>query len=349
MSTLFIRTDSTVSIGTGHIMRCIALGQAWQDRGGQVIFLSRCESETLRERIIQEGFQFIAIENSHPDPSDLGHMLGIVKQHKTQNPKPKTWVVLDGYHFTPEYQKAIRDEGCHLLVIDDMNHLPHYHADILLNQNIHAPDIKYYCDEDTTLLLGTQYVLLRRQFLKYRDFKRQIPERAKNIFVTLGGADPDNVTLKVIEAIKLLNNPNIEVRVVVGPSNLHVAEIKNAMVFAPCPMNCIENAGNMPDLMVWADVAISAGGSTCWEIVFMGLPVILLVLAGNQQDIAKRLTEAGVALNLGWFEQVSGLHIVEALSGLLNNRSQRQQMSNSGRTLVDGTGSEKVISGLQEQ
>jgi spore coat polysaccharide biosynthesis predicted glycosyltransferase SpsG len=192
---LIIRADADAHMGTGHIMRCIALAQAWQERGGDVTFLSHCDSEALRKRVIDEGFDFIPIEKPHPDSYDLGHTLKILEQFKIQNSKFKTWFVIDGYHFTPHYQKAIRENGYKLLVIDDMAHLDHYHADILLNQNIHASSLHYSCDRDTVKLMGCEYVLLRKEFLKYKDCKREIPEKAKKILVTMGGADPDNVTL----------------------------------------------------------------------------------------------------------------------------------------------------------
>ena len=340
---LVIRADSTTQIGTGHIMRCIALAQAWQDHGGKVIFISHCESEALHQRIIDEGFDFISVENPHPNPDDLFQTLAYLKRLSpfTFHLSP-AWFVLDGYHFTPDYQKAIRDTGILLLVIDDMNHLPHYHADILLNQNINAPGLHYHCDEDATLLLGTRYVLLRREFLKYRDFKRQIPERAKNILVTLGGGDPDNVTIKVIEAIKLLNNQNLEVKVVVGPSNPHVAEIKNSMLSALCPMHCIENAENMPELMVWADMAISAGGSTCWELAFMGLPSLLVILAENQVELAEHLETQRAAVNIGWCNMFSSEQLSAKINVLIRDKNLRKSISKNASSLVDGKGASRV-------
>ena len=84
---LAIRADSTTQIGAGHIMRCIALAQAWQDLGGKVTFLSHCESETLKERIQTEGFGFIALDHVCPDSSDLKHTLETLEQLKTQNSK----------------------------------------------------------------------------------------------------------------------------------------------------------------------------------------------------------------------------------------------------------------------
>jgi UDP-2,4-diacetamido-2,4,6-trideoxy-beta-L-altropyranose hydrolase len=335
---LFIRADASFKIGAGHIMRCIALAQAWQDSGGEVTFISDCENEALRQHIIDEGFGFISIENPHPHPSDLRKTL--------EKLSANCWLVIDGYHFTPDYQRALRNAAIRLLVIDDMNHLPHYHADILLNQNIHAPDLKYRCDEDTTLLLGARYVLLRREFLKYHDFKRQTPDRAKNILVTLGGADPDNVTLKVIEALSLLNEPDIAVRIVIGPVNLHLEMLRKALALAHFQAELLINPPNMPELMAWADMAVSAGGSTCWELAFMGVPSIVLVLAENQEAVAEYLMNKKAVLNLGIFAECSKEHISDACKKLISSSTTRASLSQLGTTLISGLGQNYVIKSM---
>ena len=343
---LIIRADADTRIGTGHVMRCIGLAQAWQDQGGNVTFLSHCESEALRQRILDEGFNLIPINKSHPHPDDLSSTLKSLSAMSYQLLATSLWLVLDGYHFTPEYQKAIRDAGIHLLVIDDMNHLPHYHADILLNQNIHAPDLYYQCDEDTILLLGTRYVLLRREFLKYRDFKRQIPDRAKQMLVTMGGADPDNVTLKVIEALNTLNTPGIEVKIVVGPSNPHLPKLRDAVRHAPCAMHCVENATHMPELMAWSDMAVTAAGSACWELAFMGLPVLIVVLAENQLPVAEKVDAKGVGINMGWNKTVKIDQIVLTLETAMNNKEMRAEMSLRGQNLIDSAGGKRVIKSI---
>ena len=346
-------------------MRCLALAQEWQDQGGKAVFLSHCESEPLRQRIVSEGFDLIPIEHPYPDPSDLEQTFEVLKRYalcampsaaKQKPPDPrsllpaaKPWLCLDGYHFTPDYQKTIRDAGIRLLVIDDMNHFPDYHADILLNQNIHAPDLHYHYDPDTTLLMGTRYVLLRKEFLKYQNFKRQIPEKAKNILITMGGSDPENVTLKVIQAIKLLNDLSLEVKVVLGSSNPHVEAIRNAMRHAPCAMHCIQNAKDMPDLMAWADMAISAGGSTCWELAFMGVPMLTVILADNQQGIAEGLERRSVGCNMGFFKALSADLVLEMVSDLVKNENRRSKMSENAIHLVDGAGRKRVLTQLKEK
>jgi len=333
---LYIRADADAKIGTGHIMRCIALAQAWRDGGGKVIFLSHCESDTLCQRIIDEGFDLISVENPHPDPNDLSQTLAYLEHLSS------SWFILDGYHFTPDYQKAIRDAGIRLLIIDDMNYLPRYHADILLNQNIHAPDLKYNCDNDTTLLLGTHYVLLRREFLKYRDFNRQIPERAKNILVTLGGGDPDNVTLKVIQALNLIGDPNIEVKIVVGPANQNIEKLHKELILSPFTFHLLPKVIDMPELMKWADMAVSAGGSTCWELAFMSLPKLLVILAENQVEMVEHLEAQQAAVNIGWWNMFSIEQLSAKVNALIREKNLRKSISENASSLVDGKGTSRA-------
>lgn len=341
---LFIRADADAKMGTGHIMRCIALAQTWQERGGEVTFISGCGTEPLKQRIHDEGFNLLPIDRVCPDQSDIKTTLSILKNDVTDQ---MTWLVLDGYHFNSAYQMAIRDAGIRLLVIDDTNHLPYYHADILLNQNIYAPDLKYDCDKDITLLLGTRYALLRKEFLKYKDFKRQIPDRAKNILITLGGADPENVTLNVIEALKLLNEPDIDAKIIIGPANPYQEILHRATVSASFEAELLVNPYNIPELMAWADLAVSAAGSTCWELMFMALPSIIFVLADNQSAIARNLTDRKTVVSLGRISECTMEQINYACKSLMNDSVLRRHLSAQSIMLISGQGPSIVAEAIQ--
>ena len=333
---LVIRADANTRIGTGHLMRCLALAQAWKDSGGRVVFITACESAGLLQRLSDEGFQIITLERSYPNPGDWKTTSRVLSEH------PDAWVVLDGYHFDPAYQHRIKEAGHSLLVIDDMAHLEHYYADIVLNQNLHAEQLNYPSEPYTRLLLGTQYVLLRREFLRWQGWKREIPEVARKVLVTMGGGDPDNVTLKVIRAVSKLEVDDLEIRVVVGPSNSHMGSLKKAVNCSPFTIHLLPAARNMPELMAWADVAVSGGGSTCWEMASMGLPNVIVVLANNQHPIAKHLGKMGASINIGWHESVSAKSVAKTLTAILNSRQQRIDMAEKGRNLVDGEGVERL-------
>jgi len=337
---LLIRADASSKMGTGHLMRCLALAQAWKDAGGKVAFITACRNEGLLERLREEGFEVHLLSSSCPDPGDWEVTKNVLARH------PDAWVVLDGYHFDEVYQKRIKDAGNRLLVIDDMAHLKHYYADIVLNQNLHAEGLHYSCEPYTRLLLGTKYVLLRREFLAWRDWKREIPKVARRVLVTLGGSDPGNYTLKVIKALQKVDISGLEATVVIGASNPHADVLKKALGQSCIPIRLIQNARNMPELMAWADVAISGSGSTCWELAFMGVPSLVLILAENQRPIAEGLAKVGAVMSFGWFKHVSIADITSTLSHLLSDKKRRAQMIQCAQRLVGGNGVLNILKEL---
>jgi spore coat polysaccharide biosynthesis predicted glycosyltransferase SpsG len=163
--------------------------------------------------------------------------------------------------------------------------------------------------------------------------------------VTLGGSDADNVTLRVIHVLQQVRIEGMETVVVCGASNPHRASLELAVKDTPA-IRLQSNVTSMPQLMAWADVAISAAGSTCWEMAYMGLPALLIVLAENQLSSAAGLDEVGAALNLGWFDDLSDTVMKDSLRALLANVERRRQMSRYGRTLVDGMGTARVVTAL---
>ena len=337
---LVVRADGGPHIGTGHLMRCLALAQGWKDRGGQATFIAACESDGLRQRLSAEGFQVITLERSYPEPADWETTSQVLAAHSD------AWVVLDGYHFDPAYQRWIKEAGHRLLVIDDMAHLDHYYADVVLNQNINAERLHYACEPYTRLLLGTRYVLLRSEFLTWRGWRREIPQVARKVLVTLGGGDPDNQTLKVIRALQQVDVDGLEAVVVVGASNPHFRELQSATRNSQFAIRLVQNVTDMSQLMTWADVAVSAGGSTCWEMAFMRLPNLIMVLAENQRGIVEGLDSLGIGLSLGWYAEISELDLVQALKKLMSNPARRKAMSEKGWKLVDGTGTDCVVSSM---
>lgn len=347
---LFIRADACPEIGTGHVMRCLALAQTFHGQGGRVVFTGNIEDERLKNRIYEEGFEFIPIKDFRPDGSDL---VGIIERDSRARPgfhpqmerggNPVQRIVLDGYHFDAQYQKNVKEAGFLLLVIDDMAHLSHYHSHILLNQNIHAVRQVYRCDPDTRLLLGLSYVLLRREFLPWRGCRKFIPDTATKILVTLGGSDSNNVTSQVVEGLKCLAMDGLEVKIVLGTVNRHFNDINRAISRLSGRVQLLQGVDRMPEIMGWADLAISAGGTTCWEMAFMGLPNLIVVLSENQVPVAQGMEEAGCSMNMGHFTGIGPQDWTLAVKELLHDGLERERMSEAGRRLVDGLGVERVI------
>ena len=337
---LIIRADANAQVGTGHLMRCLALAQSWKTRGGEATFITCCESRSLPQSLADAGMQVVTLESAHPNPMDWKLTSQILQRHSNG------WVVLDGYHFDPEYQRQVKKGGLPLLVIDDTAHLEHYHADIVLNQNIGADLLRYSSEPDTLLLLGSQYVLLRPEFLSRGASRIRIPGIARKVLITLGGADADNQTLKVIQAVKKIDIAGFEAVVVVGSNNPHRPQLQVESRDSTVPIAIVTNATNMDELMAWADLAISGGGSTCWELAFMGLPALVIILADNQRAVAEGLDEAGIVVSLGWHNNLNATDITQALLSLAGEMDARTEMSQRGRQLIDGRGNDRVVSKL---
>ena len=327
-NSLIFRADANTKIGTGHLMRCLALAQAWKENGGDVVFVTDCREKGLSQRLLNEGFDVELLAHSYPDRKDWEMTNSIL----TSN--PGAWVVLDGYHFDENYHKNIKGAGNPLMIVDDQAHLNHYYADIILNQNLHAQQLKYSCESNTRLLVGIEYTLLRKEFRAWKQSTRNQPEVVERIVVTLGGADPDNYTLKTIRVLQSTYVPSsVEILVVVGASNPHVESLESVLKASPVHIRLVHDVTNMAELLAEADMAISGSGSTVWELSYMGVPMLLHVLASNQEDIAESLIKEGNALYF------SDYHLQQ----LLQNHDTRLSMANIGMRLIDGKGTDRVI------
>lgn len=288
---LVVRADAGASIGRGHVMRCLALGQMWQDRGGECIFVFALEPGSLREKLEAQGMRVCLIDGAVGSTEDMEQTIAVARDYGAE------WVVLDGYNFSSANQKQIKDAGLRLLCLDDNADYEHYFADIILNQNIHADESMYprkSCEEYSRLFLGTEFSLLRREFLKNRSAaaERRVPVR--RVMVTMGGGDPDNITGKVLSALGGFED--LQLKVIVGGSNQNYSQLREQVDSLACECEIIYDADDrqMCEAMLWADFAISAAGSTVWELLLMKLPGVVMALAENQEGIARELERRGL-------------------------------------------------------
>lgn len=342
---LIVRADANIEIGNGHLMRCMSIAQAWKEKGGRVIFCSCCDTPDLKNKIIAQHIEWTDIKSSHPKPGDLSFLIDLILRLKSEKTKTQTRIhlIIDGYHFTPEYQKKIKGTGIKTIVIDDYHHHNKYYADIIVNQNIGAEKIHYICSADTQMLLGTRYIMLRKEF---RDFKSTLPtdvERLSRILVTMGGSDPNNVTATVIDALKTLSLEHMSVKIIVGPSNPHLSYLKEQIRRLNLEFEIHFNVDNMAPFMVWADAAITAGGSTCWELCRMEVPLLIITTAENQLALTAELNRHKAGINLGWHQDVTAKSICNALDQLVNKPKMRISMVKNASRLVDGKGIKRLI------
>ena len=335
-STVLFRADSSAGIGSGHIMRCLTLAEELRENSKAIRFICRELPGNMIENIETHGFEVLRLPLGLETDSwqvDAEQTREILLRNRL---KPD-WLVVDNYDLDKGWESALRPFVGRIMVIDDQANREH-DCDLILDQNYYQNMGRRYqglVPQGARQLLGPKYALLRREF---RIARQQLPNRdgsVRRILVFYGGSDPTNETAKALEAIGLLNRPDITVDVVVGAANSNRGLIKE-VCFDMVNTKFYCQVNNMAELMVRADLALGAGGTATWERCYVGLPALITVVAANQRETVEALAEAGVVSNIGWHEEVSVDELVESLKALLNSLDQLREMALRGIALFEG-------------
>lgn len=331
-------------MGTGHVMRCIALAQAWQDLGGRATLLSSCLPSALAAQVTGNNLQHVAVEGC---AGSIGDAVQLCRLHQDIK---ASWAIVDGYHFDETYLAYARNIQGRLMMIDDLGHLSHYSVDLVLNQNITASESLYPIASATTrFLLGGKHALLRREFCNRPNAAHQEDVSSNNVLVMMGGSDPENVTIKVLHA--MLNMPTIQTRVIVGGLNPHLQSLQRLADQSAGKVTLLVNVQNIIEEMDWADLAISAGGTSVLELASRQVPTFLISIATNQVAIATALQEQKIMKYLGWHETVDEALIESATRAHFFNAPTEQEQKEAARRyleLCDGQGAARVARHLQQ-
>jgi UDP-2,4-diacetamido-2,4,6-trideoxy-beta-L-altropyranose hydrolase len=343
MGPIVIRADASAAMGTGHVMRCLALAQAWRRAGGSVVFATAELTPAIARRLEHEHFSSKRLNCPAGSSEDIKALASVAAEAHA------TWVAVDGYQFSSTYQRNIKQSGFKLLWIDDAGRCTPYCADLILNQNLYAASDMYSeRGEETHLLLGPEHVLLREEFLGWNNWRREFREAAKRLLVTMGGSDSQNATALILRTLGDAGL-NIEIDVVVGGSNPDAETIEQIARQLPCKISLSSDVENMPELMAGADLAISAAGMTCYELALLQVPMILVTLAANQVPTAQSFADRGAAVNLGNFENSKPEQLIKAIRRLTQDSDYRRSLANRARSLVDGNGSSRVCQALLQK
>lgn len=333
------RADADARIGAGHFMRCLTLAEGCIAKGGRPVLFTSTTVGGLQDRARTAGVEVVEIRQES-SPAGRSELIDWVSEH------PGAWVVVDGYEFESDLHVSLKQAGGRVMAIDDYPRLPYYDAEILLDQNFEGENHQYPVAPGCRTLLGVRYALLRPEFVAVRQEGRDHPSQAHRILVTMGAADPQNLTSVVVEALAGSDFFDLDVTVVIGSANLHAASVAAAAEKAGFRVE--RDVGVMAGLMAEADIAISSAGTTLWELCCVGLPTVTLEIADNQRHSAEALAQAGVTVNLGWYESVTPELVRETVGPLISDRSARETMSRAGQELVDGTGVERVVAAMLE-
>jgi UDP-2,4-diacetamido-2,4,6-trideoxy-beta-L-altropyranose hydrolase len=367
------RTDASMQMGSGHVMRCLTLADALKAQGAQCQFISRQHPGHLLEAIHQRGYKVnsmaapvqqaqAAIKNDNTQPNEttqtLAHAAWLGCDWQTDAAQTADilatlqpdWLVVDHYALDQRWESALQRHYKRLMVVDDLADRPH-NCDLLLDQNLgrQRQDYASLVPATCQVFTGPRYALLRPEFAALRDYslKRRANaqhKQIKQVLITMGGVDLTNATGQVLEALKACPLPaDCRITVVMGATAPGLAQVQELAQQMPWPTSVLVNITDMAQHMANSDLAIGAAGSTSWERCCLGLPTLMFVLADNQKVAAAHLEQAGVANCLTLDGQLQR-QIQERLQYFLNQSDQLGQMSILSSEITDGNGAQRIVS-----
>lgn len=330
MSVIVFRVDSSIKIGSGHVMRCLTLAKQLKSKH-EVVFISRNLSGNLNEFVQQNSFKLFELPKGNSTHAFAGYEEWLtVTQHEDAQQtidilkrySEVDGIVVDSYAIDEKWENLIRPYVQRIMVIDDLANRKH-NCDILLDQNyVCNMSVRYsnLVPRQCQLLLGPQFTLLREEFYKARENLRQRDGTVKNILVFFGGSDITNETMKSLQAIDMLNDPEINVNVIVGKNNPHKEQVQ-VYCYQRRNINYFCQITNIAEMMNLADIAIGAGGTTTWERSFLKLPSIVLAVADNQVQLCEACGKAGYIRYLGTASTIDIEDIYIELKQIISNDS----------------------------
>ena len=362
-----IRADANSKIGMGHVMRCLSVADALVKRREEVLFVTA--DDTPVPLLTKKGIPYRVLHTDYADMEaelpELWNALSELPQGpgvpEAALPQRNTFILVDSYYVTEKYLAALK-KRITTIYMDDIYAFS-YPVDMLINYNIYGEEMGYEKDAafaDTKLLLGTEYVPLREEFSAgagYVQSRKVLSLGAANvtpaadggILITTGGSDSFNLAGQLLmEAMKYDALKEKEYHVVSGSLNPHIGELQAlAEKHENIHIHC--NVTNMAELMAESEVALSAGGSTLYELCAMGVPVIAFSFAENQERLVQTFVKRGIAQYGGNYRTDGNKMIQNTIAGLetlLENENLRAEYRKKARTLVDGKGAVRIAEAI---
>lgn len=360
------RTDASLQIGSGHVMRCLTLADALRAKGVRCHFISREHPGHLLDMIRQRGHEVTSLPAALPQastadtsgtPQESAHTawLGCDWQTDAQQTRATLanlypdWLVVDHYALDQRWEVVLQPHCQKLMVIDDLADR-HHCCDLLLDQNLGRESQDYVGLVPITcqVLTGPHYALLRPEFAALRDYslKRRANPQLSQLLITMGGVDQPNATGQVLQALKGCDLPaDCRITVVMGLTAPWMQCVRELAGQMPWPTAVVVNVNDMAQLMADSDLAIGAAGSTSWERCCLGLPTLMAVLAENQKEAAAHLELAGAANCLQLDERLQQ-QMQGHLQCFLNQGKQLSQMSIHASEITNGDGVEWIVAAM---
>jgi UDP-2,4-diacetamido-2,4,6-trideoxy-beta-L-altropyranose hydrolase len=333
LNAALIRTDANFEIGSGHVMRCAALGARLMESGTQVHFVCIDIPAKLATWLRHQGFGLTELSsvNTMDWHTDLAATREVANRMG-----PFSLLVVDHYRLNKLWESGMRSCASRILVIDDLADRDH-DCDLLLDQNLHENAASRYAQRvssKTVQFLGPRYALLRTEF-DMRGLSRTRDGNVHRLLVFFGGGDSENQTNKVVDALRSMGSQAPQCTIVLGFTHPHRDAILSNSIHLPS-VRILDSTEKMSILMKEADLAIGTCGIAAWERCALGLPCLVVVTAENQREDAEILHKLGAVKNLGDASKVNAKDWATALHRAMNDAELIRSMSVAAHNVMLG-------------
>ena len=352
--TVAFRVDASREIGTGHVMRCLALADGLHDDGADAIFVCREHEGHLIAAIAERGYRVIALpsarhhEPAHEQVLPYSGWLGAdwhTDADETVEALRETrldWLVVDHYAIDARWEERVRSVADRILVIDDLANRPHT-CDALLDQNLVAGAAERYqhlVPPRTRVMTGPAYALLRQEYQLLRS--QAAPRRGpvRRVLVSFGGVDQHGLTLVAVQALLAIKDAAFEVDVVLSAAASDYDSIAHLVANRP-EFRLHDRVASLAPMMLAADLMIGSSGTTSWERLCLGLPAIVVTAAENQRASAEELDRRGLVRWLGDADKATEAALRAALGEIMTTGLDGE-WSRRCSLVVDGGGIDRV-------
>lgn len=327
---IVVRADGNNLIGMGHITRCLHFVENLKGKFYIIFFFKK--NPRLKE------YLNICNYNSFELDSDitLKEEIDIVTENSSN------LLILDIRDEDNKYYKTYCNAYNKTLQFDDSSQEITIFSDLYLNYNLYSENIKLVLkNKDCKLYLGPRYYILNPVFKRFENYKRTFDRSAKNILITMGGADPKNLTIKIIKA--LIKLENIQINIILGKLFQKFDEIEQIKNKFSSKISIFPDIKNMEEFMLKNDLIITTGGNTSFEAAFVGIPGILINQIELQNQNGIKYDEKSIFINLGLGEKIHENEIKNAVINLIQSKNLRKNLSKNGKTLNVSSNINKVI------
>jgi spore coat polysaccharide biosynthesis protein SpsF len=357
--TLLARADAGPGLGFGHVARVEAILDAWTELGGRALLRGRGVQGGFRARIEAAGVALVDVlplDPPHPGPPETFPAAGLDDAEATLDlarEEHACALLCDGYAFGPEYLARLADT-LPLLYVDDLAAAP-LPADVVLNSAVDFDPSRYALDSTATLLVGAAYIPLRAELRRAiaaptLAAPAAAPSAPARVVLTFGAADFGGLSLPVARALldaTARREGPVAIEVIVGPAAPEAARAELlTLAAAEANLRVATDVVSMAEAVAGATCVVTAAGSTTWELLALGVPVVAAAVAENQRHIAEATRRRGVVAPLDPAAPSLAEALAAAALGLLDDPARRAALGRAGRALVDGKGVWRIIDAL---